>query len=278
MPQESAPNPYLLVLIRPSLQKTEEYFVDSWFLQEAYQSDGSLSANRRQLDLPAPAADVPQDTNQITFQVHQVPALVAYFLDQIGGESIDTTELNVEVFVPLKLLNQAIHEWSIEGQFGGESPLCCECQRVVLRSYERLARNYRPKGLWQKKWEYVETVLQEAARGFFIPFGMVRVQALKDSKAIAVKLLQGNLSTEKGGPLALILGTATPIALWLQRQLSSVQDFDDILDCCLNSVLDNVSQKRREAYDSEDENHLGRHLSLVWENPHRVPPDIDYSI
>jgi hypothetical protein len=276
---DSSSTPYLLVLVQPSRQKRDEFFVDGWFLTEVPQADGPSILNRKRLDLPTPPdSDTVPDTNQMTFQITQVCAVVATFLNQIGGEGVNTTELNVEVFVPLKLLNQAIHEWSIEGQFGGESPLCYECQRVVVRSYERLARNYRPKGLWQKKWEYVETVLQEAAQGIFIPFEVAKVQVLKDAKAVAVKLSQENLSTEKGGSLALILGTATPIALWLQKRLNSVQEFEDVLDCCLNRVLDNVSEKRREAYDSGDEHHLGRYLSLVWENPHRVPPDIDYSI
>jgi hypothetical protein len=277
--EDSTVNPYLLVLVRPSRQKPEEYFVDGWFLTEVQKADGTHVQQRKQLDLPISlASETVPDTNEMTFPIKQIPAVVATFWNQIGGEGNDTQDLTVEVFVPLKLLDQAVHGWVIEDQFGFASPLCRECQRVVLRSYERLARNYRPRGLWQKKWAYVETVLQQAAQGVFIPFEMAKVQALKETTAIAVKITQGDISTARGGPLALILGTATPIALWLQQQLNSVQEFEALLDCCLYSVLDSVSQTRRDAYDSEDENHLGRHLSLVWENPHRVPPDIDYSI
>lgn len=275
-------HPYLLVLVRPSRQKQDAYFVDGWLLKEAPQGDGSCIRNHEQLALPKPQDNTASsDPNQRTFTVGQIPLLVAEFLDQIGDEGIDLAELTIEIFVPLKLLNQAIDDWSIEDQFGFESPLCCECQRVVLRSYERL-RNYRPKGLWQKKWAYVETVRDEMAQGLFIPMDIAAqstvATSLKDPKAIAVKTTQGNLSTAKGGSLALLLRTATPIALWMRQAMDCTEDFDGLLTCCLQRVLDNVSQTRRDAYHNDDDSHFGKHLSLVWENPHRKPPDIDYSL
>lgn len=277
---EAAPaKPYLLILVRPTRPKTEKYFVDGWFLAESRRASASYCPSRKRLDLPAPESkDEIGDTHKRTFKIPQIPVLVEKFLDQIGGTGVDTTALTVEVFVPIELLDQAVHEWSIADQFGGDNLLCLECQQVMLRSYERLARNYRPKGLWLKKWQYVETLWKEAAQGLFIPFDKTKSQALRKAEAIAVKLPDGNVTTEKGGPLALVLGNAIPIALWLGHTVESVEEFEDLLNCCLQTVLDNVSQKRREAYDDGDENHLGRQLSLIWENPHRVPPDIDYSI
>ena len=272
-------HPYLLVLVRPSRQQPDAYFVDGWLRREVPQGNGPPIKSHQRLDLPPPEDDTTSpDTNQRTFTVNQIPPLVAEFLNQIGGEAIDLAELTIEIFVPLHLLNQAIDSWATEDQFGLESTLCCECQRVVVRSYERLARNYRPKGLWQKKWAHVETVRDEVAQSLFILLDAATQQSLKNPTAIAVKTAKGNLSTAKGGPLAVLLGTATPIALWARQTMDCTEDFNGLLTCCLQSVLDEVSRTRRDAYDGGDDDHLGRHLSLVWEDPHRLPPDIDYSL
>lgn len=279
----SSGNPYLLVLVKPSTQKEREYYVDGWFLANGCRDDAAPPANPKPLTLPETVNEkTVQDSNEATFTVDEVPIIIAEFLNQIGEEGINLENLTIEVFVPLQLLNDAIDGWPIIGQYGClTNPLCQQCCHVFLRSYERLKR-YRSKGLWQDKWNYFQAVQEEPANDHFIAVNPEELQTLGRSlqrpQAIAAKLSQAPPSAARGGSLALILETATPIALWLREALTCAPDVENLLDCALHTVADRVTERRREAYDNDDDSDLGKHLSLIWENPYRIPPDINYTL
>ncbi|MBH8573031.1 toll/interleukin-1 receptor domain-containing protein [Nostocaceae cyanobacterium CENA369] len=70
--------------------------------------------------------------------------------------------------------------------------------------------------------------------------------------------------------------TALPVALWsrdplFQDQLARVLD-----DCIVKNLPDRIHQERKTAHKSTIKSVLGHHLSLVWEDPKIVPPNMQF--
>jgi vWA-MoxR associated protein C-terminal domain len=102
---------------------------------------------------------------------------------------------------------------------------------------------------------------------------------LKKENTIGIKLQKIPIQTGKGSVFAVILSTATPVALWLRCHLPECnQQVDGLLRCCIEQLTKTVAEKRREALPKPEDSHIGHHISLLWEDPYRLPPSIDYSM
>jgi hypothetical protein len=49
----------------------------------------------------------------------------------------------------------------------------------------------------------------------------------------------------------------------------------DFLEYCILELPESVRKKRLDAPQDKDD-HIGHHLSLVWEDPERLTPDAEY--
>jgi hypothetical protein len=75
-----------------------------------------------------------------------------------------------------------------------------------------------------------------------------------------------------------ILEAVTPIAIWTRINVEQVSEIDQILHNHNLGNLDEIVRKTRLKAQTENANHLGHHLALLWDNPHRLPPDIMYQL
>ncbi|MGL6139147.1 MAG: hypothetical protein ACRC2M_17775, partial [Planktothrix sp.] len=79
-----------------------------------------------------------------------------------------------------------------------------------------------------------------------------------------------------------ILGATTPIAIWTRCHVDHCDlaaEIDRILTLNnLSRLCESVQTVRAEAdaqrLDDPTLDHLGFHLSLLWEDPYRIPPDV----
>jgi hypothetical protein len=69
--------------------------------------------------------------------------------------------------------------------------------------------------------------------------------------------------------------TALPVALW-SRYPRFQDQLANVLDCIVKTLPDRIRQERNTACRSNVKPLLGRHLSLVWEDPKIVPPDMQF--
>ena len=98
-----------------------------------------------------------------------------------------------------------------------------------------------------------------------------------DDEKLAIKVTQFSQSKQLG---TIMWQGAVPLALWVRQELPDVENepvINDILkDCNLNEVPRKVKNKRLDAFGSESpENHIGRHLCLLWDDPNiRIPEQI----
>jgi len=68
---------------------------------------------------------------------------------------------------------------------------------------------------------------------------------------------------------------ALPVALW-SRDLKYQDTLEEVLDCCLKTLPERIRQARHEARRAIKTETIGHHLSLVWEDPNIVPPDMQF--
>ncbi|MEM7601508.1 MAG: hypothetical protein AAF357_08845, partial [Verrucomicrobiota bacterium] len=68
--------------------------------------------------------------------------------------------------------------------------------------------------------------------------------------------------------------SALPVALWT-RDSTFESGLLGLLDCVVSSLHERIRQERQSAKRS-NETLIGRHLSLVWEDPRVIPPDMQF--
>lgn len=269
--------PYLMVVIRRSEQNSvtnpnqgNRYFVDAWLITDALTQGGSIG---EQLSKP--------ESFQETLTFDRIPELLKIFLAQIAKYS--SSKLTIEIFLPLDLMNQSVDSWEIDDELGVPVTLGSQ-YKIVVRSYERLLPTYLYKGFWEERWKMVQQVTDIEVGKALISGDSNNLKLLfvelNKPDIVGLKLTTAPVQTGKGSVFALILKTAIPIAIWLRQDLANNCDekMNGLLQCYIHELPENVKMKRLDAILEPPDTHIGHHLSLLWENPARLPPDIDYSM
>ena len=270
---------YLMVLISPSKQdsssKQKDYFfVDAWFVPN-YQNYANIPWDKR---LSKPESF----SKTITFD--SIPELLKIFLQDIGANL--SKNFTIEIFLPLDLLNEAVDTWEIDDELTGFSVSLGTEHKLVVRSYERLLHTYRYKGLWQEKWELLQQQAQAQVSmcSAFVSSDCDNLRQLfvelNKQNAIGLKLAKVPVQKGKGSVFALILKTAIPVAIWLRENssLNCHEQIDGLLNCCIHKLPERVQAKRLDAFEKPSDSDVGHHLSLLWEDPYRLPPLINYGM
>jgi hypothetical protein len=197
-------------------------------------------------------------------------------------------QLNIEVFLPMSLMGINVDQWKIDDPILDQRPLGVRYP-IRLRSLERMNLpylvNYRCN--WQQNWDRVRTFLGQTPDPILFEH-LQKMENLK-SKRLAIQLAEKiclkvtcPIPQDKTEELfkGILLAT-TPIALWTRCEIepdsNASAEIDEVLSQLLSQPLNHlcksVQQIREKADAEEDEQHLGCHLSLLWDNPYRLLPD-----
>jgi vWA-MoxR associated protein C-terminal domain/Trypsin-like peptidase domain/vWA-MoxR associated protein middle region (VMAP-M) 1 len=146
-----SPMSYLFIKIEDTKPKSEEHLVTAVFAPD-YGLDQRWIYRCRQVQVPPPP------DGQSGFKLDNLPALLNELLNQVD----EFSNLTIEFFLPVELLNQAVDRWETEGL--GIPQMIGHEYQVVVRSVERLTPTYkRYKGSWQKKWRTLQQIQQQRA-------------------------------------------------------------------------------------------------------------------
>jgi hypothetical protein len=202
-------------------------------------------------------------------------------------------ELNIEFFLPHSLISLPVDHWKI-----AEGTVVLGARyRVVVRSLDRIEsrRIYdHSVSFWKMKWKQVSTLSCN--------MGQEHIRWIKDTaaydgekvyytfsgldqKAICLCLALAPLSSvdrdNKQGVFRMALRAGIPILFWpksLPRNPDQTEHFCEELDQLLGrykptELPDALFKQRWEAaLHKEGEHHLGRCLTLLWDDPNRIPP------
>lgn len=266
-----------MVVVRRSEQNSatnsnqgNRYFVDAWLITDEQSQTGAIG---EQLSNP--------ESFREALAFDEIPELLKNFLAQSAKYS--SSKLTIEIFLPLDLINQSVDSWEIDDEYG--LPVTLGSQyKIVIRSYERLLPTYLYKGFWQEKWKIAQQLTDMEVGKALISGDYNNLKKmfveLSNPNIIGLKLTTAPVQTGKGSVFALILKTAIPVALWLRQNLANNCDekMNGLLQCYIQELPETVKMKRLDAILEPPDTHIGHHLSLLWEDPDRLPPDINYSM
>lgn len=276
---------YLLIALRPEAG-TDKYRINAWLIpdetaldrNDPYQGFVSLDIDEQQLEVICCFDEVPK----------KVDAFLQECLDRLFDYDKDY-HLTIELFLPDKYLCTDFNCWQFQDDNERLIPLTTQ-YTVLLRSSRRLDRKYQRlhRSNWRENWNKVEQDWQlPASKDFHLlkqmkDFGRDALAALLRAEqkigiqaACALPLEENQKELLFGA----IHDAATPIAVWFicGDDIPNLEDnipiFKELTNTPLGKLPDYIKKQRLAAYAKKrPEQHLGYHLSILWENPYRLPP------
>lgn len=256
---------YLLIVLTPSLYSDEKkYTLRFWLWGDGEQRRLDDFERDHELDMTA----VPKELNRLIRS-----------LEERYGPDL-ATPLRIEVFLPIDLLSSAVDEWPFELPLGAQSNIGAFHQ-IVVRSQERLY-NRRLLSRWKTKWQ---TFLHYGCRLDPQTYRLFRQEHLQNSE-VANRILpdEGVI----GCSLAFVpnveilkatLNGGIPIALWLRSEPIPPFPTTDGIPNELMTVfqidsfekLPEFVRRNRNSSTNELDIRLWKYVSLLWDDPARVP-------
>ena len=196
-------------------------------------------------------------------------------------------EVIVEFFLPINLLSVGVDQWPIDHEFLGPVKLGTRYM-VVVRSLER-AKSPRLRGKWPKQWVKFDESCEVLGKKCLKITGRRPRQARElfqeldvSSDVTCLGLCFSPADTELK-ILEEIISAGVPIALWPRSKYSgeSSNEITGLLTKMmgpdqLKDLRQIVHQKRKTAGNLDD-SAIGNNLSLLWDDPTRIPRDWEYS-
>jgi len=268
---------YLMVWIQPSQQKKNCYFIKAWLAIPRPSTQGESNYDYEPISLA--------NTETEPVSLTQIPQLLKEILIQ-SSQKCAMSDLTLEFLLPRQLLNHEVDRWEIEISEDLFIPIGVECS-VVVRSEERLSPNYcLKKKDWQKKWQRLKRLnhylSSKVVASGDCAWNQLYVELRKED-ILGCTLAKVPQPTGKESVFNIILGTAIPLAIWVRcnlAHLNCAEELSQLLSCCISELPTTIQGKRAAAFASHPHLrglHIGSHLSLMWEDPDRVPPTIHYS-
>lgn len=186
----------------------------------------------------------------------------------------------IDLFLPIDLLNLPIEQVTPESPYGYSYALGQEYP-VVVRPAERLEQTYPYRGAWEEQWKKLEGVGKAYATEHLLlancssELNRLVKQGLMRPDVIGIRRSQPPETTGKGGFLGAILQAGLPVAVWVRQDVPGLDcaactaELDRLLTCEIATLPNRIHEARW------SEIPIAQHLSLLWDDPERVPPDCD---
>ncbi|ABW33199.1 VMAP-C domain-containing protein [Acaryochloris marina] len=198
-------------------------------------------------------------------------------------------KLIVELLLPIKLLNKAVEHWQAES--AGEDDFLCLPEsigfrtQVVIRAADRLraSQDRKRRDYWYAEWKNYQKLKEKRAENCLSSGDDLPPQQLmaRLNTIQQVGLYLTEPPTEmapKTSWTGVLFSSVAPIAaLWPRQKPKNIdcsQECCELLSHPLCELPFQIHCCRSQAHGTDTEDHLGHHLSLMWENPHMIPPKV----
>ena len=195
-------------------------------------------------------------------------------LQEIIDKIPDHQSLWIEFFLPFFSLNLMPDRWLIKDDYD-TFPLG-KLYPVSVRVFERsdYQKPYRYASIWQDKWQpqHMKQVSEQGLVSCDSPANDISSE-LRREEILGVRCVSPIETHEKKLHI-LIMQRGISIALWCCRELNScsgAKTYQLLLETYLNNLPQELCDTRQ--LEPDDENHLAHHISLLWDNPTKLPFD-----
>jgi hypothetical protein len=264
----------------------KEVLLNAWLV-----IDNSVPVEDKSRFIPLIDIDIDQNQTQpgVVCQFKQMPEQLDKFIEKSRKLlSPKIYNLTIEVFLPTRLMYMDVDSWKIFDPRTNEETMLGVKYPIRLRSLERLSRKYledaRPD--WCQQWDRVKNIAPDQQnQELFEHLDQMenfnwRLLRMNLTEKIGLKLTCAPPQTKMKDLFKAILGATTPIAIWTRCHVDHCDlaaEIDRILTLNnLSRLCESVQKVRAEAdaqrLDDPTLDHLGFHLSLLWEDPYLIPP------
>jgi hypothetical protein len=200
---------------------------------------------------------------------------------------IALTELTVQWFLPTELLSLPVEHWQI--RIGRNQRPCNgeRCKAVIVRSYDRhfppYAKSYKSMvGEWKRLWRQLlanqETHCDRALESITVQVGING----RNPDVVGYHFTEHADWPQQENLWDQVLSRGAPVALWLRQAGTDPQVAESMMqavrDCPIAELPSSLANQRREALPgaSEADRLRSAPIALLWDNPFRPFPTIDY--
>jgi len=258
---------FVVVELREDGPQPDRYLMSIWLQHD----DGTGRALYVNDERPIPLGELPAELDAA------LASLTRSSMEEIG-------DVTIEFVLPRELLGHEVDQWPVvltglRHEIGIDYP-------VVVRSLDRI-RNPMVRARWLRRWRHM-LAFGGTARAELVQWLQWRQADHNANHGPVLTLgeewpvcLIVSFAAEPGPlPTAIVagLGAGMPVMLWCRDRRGAAQFEADIpQQMYARPLLDLpalVLRLRQEAArHGPVSDHLGRHLSLLWDDPDRLPPE-----
>jgi hypothetical protein len=216
-----------------------------------------------------------------------LPHILNELIRTCGNEhGIPLTDLVIQWFLPIELMSLPIEHWQFQigrkqKEYSGK-----RCKAVIVRSSDRhFSSDYRAaSGDWQKYWQRLVTIQQSKqtlkcaqALAHLDPITGKTSINWTSSKVVGCRFVEHHNPQQQEDVWDGLLSQGTPIAIWI-RQPTTEKRVRPLSTCTIAQLLTSLATHRQRAlsHDCEPDRLEAASLCLLFDNPHRPFPAIDY--
>jgi len=257
-PQQPITPVHLLIELIELNPQQDKFIVDAWYVKS-----------------PNDIKNVSIEDDK-TFTLDDMPKLLDKLLASINNDLIAANDqLTIEFFLPFHLLCYPVEHWNVPSM---NVPLGI-LYPVVVRSLDRF-KNERFWPSWKAHWDNdkLHKVISDTDVGWMDEDRFRAVYSkLNGTDAICLVMTfpHETIVDPKQAVLLHAIKLGMPIALWARKidESDDIQkEFNALLAAGpLESLPERVRKKREEKWAAGEEHKAGYNLSLLWDNPNRIP-------
>ena len=282
------PETYLMVKVQPRSVNNPSlgYLVSAAIVKDPDPFEQNAELIPTPITIPIP----PDPKSAPGYTETDLPCLLDALITICGIEhGVPLTDLTVQWFLPIELMNLPVEHWQIrigrrEHCNGGR------CRAAIIRSFDRhFLPDYQVvSGDWKKYWRRLLTCLEsystQSLDALDLRTGCTEI-AWSQAQVVGCRFIADGDQQQQEDLWDDLLSQGVPIALWIRQPGASTQDgatvMQAVIDRPLRELPLSLTEQRRAALargsDSTPAPLSGAaHLSLLWDNPFRPFPTIEY--
>jgi vWA-MoxR associated protein C-terminal domain/vWA-MoxR associated protein middle region (VMAP-M) 1 len=216
----------------------------------------------------------------------ELPQVLSKLIAICGGKShkIPLTNLIVQWFLPIELLSLPVEHWQIKI---GKSQWCNgeRCKTIIIRSYDRhFSDDYEAVlGDWESAWKrFLDNPESHCHQALHPLDPLTKKTVIARNDIVGGHFVAHPEQQQQEEFWDHLLGQGLPIVLWSRQVESNPTCAGDLMaavrDCLITELPESLTNQRRTALAiaAEPDRMEAAPIALLWDNPFRPFPTIDY--
>ncbi len=273
------------LMIKVKFHPPDKYIVSAAIVEDPDPLKLEVERKETSIDIPIP----PDPKYSPGYSQEQLPLILSELIAICGGKySIPLTDLVVQWFLPIELMSLPIEHWQIP--IGRQKPCNGErCKAVIVRSSERhFSSDYQSVlGEWKEHWKHLLDRIKLQSNQALEPLepmtGKAKIE-WSQTNAVGCTFIEHDDRQQQIDFWDNLLGQGLPIALWSRQPVTNKQKTKKIMKSVTESSLAelqmSLTKQRINALPKTSATTItsqpAAQLALLWDNPFRRFPDIQY--